>query len=108
MNGNWSLNELYKGFDDKAFIKDMTSLKKDIIELNKFAEDNFSDFDNPKEKIENFINIQNKFGEKASKLYEFCELTLSTDSSNETALKYVDRLQNILTDTSIASTKFKI
>ena len=69
MDMNWSLNELYSSFESKEFKNDMTSFENSIEYVNEWAVENCNNSNNPKEKIETYINFENEFNDLVNKLY---------------------------------------
>jgi pepF/M3 family oligoendopeptidase len=90
MEENWSLNELYPGFDYKEFKDDKDKFEKFISKLSKW---NFDDKDQKKSKIaEKFLNSLKEFYSLSMKLKAYSNLTVSVDAQNNTALKMIEKL----------------
>lgn len=106
MNEFWSLNELYTGFDSPEFLKDFSELPQAIEKRNQYAAGNFTNTENAQSKLEAFIRIELDM-EKYTKLVDYTQLYLSVNSTDETALKYSDQLEEILSQLTPASTQFK-
>ena len=94
MNMRWSLNELYPSFDSEEFKSDFRKCDTMIKEINLFSESNLHSKNNAKEKIENYILLQNEFGDLFSRLYDYASLTLSVDTKNKKALSIVEKLES--------------
>lgn len=103
---NWSLSELYDNFNCTKFKESMKSLENIINEIKEFSKNSLNENDNYTEKTEKYINLQNTLGDIALSLSSFSNLTLSTNSSDETALKTLDTIENMLTELSLPETKF--
>ncbi len=97
----WDLTPLYESFNGK-FLGDLAELKNDISEINKIPFENISST----EKAEKYISAQNKFQDKAEKLIEYAALRASADTSDDEANKYLDVIENLLTETTKADTVF--
>lgn len=102
----WNLSALYNGFDSDEFLKDFKSMKSEVNSFNTWAKNNLNSIDNVVDKAEFYINFQNSFGDKASKLMDYAQLELSADSNNTIALKYCDILEDILSDTTVSDVLF--
>ncbi|MGM0444773.1 MAG: M3 family oligoendopeptidase [Bacillota bacterium] len=90
MEENWSLNELYPGFDSKEFKDDKARFEKLISKLSKWKFDNK---DNQKSKTaEKFLNLLKEFYSLSMKLNAYSHLTVSVDAQNNTALKMIEKL----------------
>lgn len=96
MKEQWSLDELYSSFDSEAFKKDYallegsTELYKDLVH-NKLSS-------NYKESILEYLKFQKKYNAIAQKLYAFSVLSFSGNTKNIDALKYMEKMDEILSD----------
>jgi len=90
----WDLSPLYENIDSNEFKKDKENYIKKINELNMWTERNFSNTENAKEKIENYITQKNELT-KYSKLTLYLNLLSSTDTSNEKVLKEINEIEEI-------------
>ena len=102
----WSLDELYKGFDDPEFTKDMELFGKEIEKLKSWAMDNFSKKENALVKIEEYIGIVQSL-EKYYKLGSFCQLSISTNSENSVAIKNQDQFQKMTSEMRLPQVMFE-
>lgn len=98
MDMKWSLNELYTSFDSKEFKEDIIFCEKSIEDIKKWTQENCNNFNNPKEKIETYINSQNEFSDLVNKLYNYAELAISVDTKNEIANKISEKLSSKLAE----------
>ena len=98
----WDLSPLYESFDSPVFKNDMELVKKYIEEINAIPNLKGS----PEEKAEKYISVQNDFQDKAERLIEYAALRTSADTGDDEAFKYLDMLENILTETTKAETAF--
>lgn len=94
----WSLNELYMSFDSAEFITDFKNLTLEINNINKWSKENLNNTDNSLKKLEEIIDLENKFGHLYSKLINYSELILSADAVNEKALQIINQIEDILTE----------
>lgn len=88
----WSLKELYASFDSQEYLNDLEKLDSLIEEVNNWADENLSSTENPVEKMEQFIRYSQDLSSLFSKLISFASLTTAVEATNETALKYFDKL----------------
>ena len=102
----WNLDNLYTAFDSKEFERDYEDLKKEIQKIGLWADQHLGDNTNEIQKIEEYIALNNAF-ETYLKLSNYSELITSVDSSNVTAIKILDTLENMLTDLEKPRTMFK-
>lgn len=103
----WSLNELYKSFDSQKFIDDMAKCDSLIKDLNNSIAEVTKDTKEPVKKLEWYIKFNIELQTVVSKLNSYCNLTLSVDTKNKTALKFVEVLENKITGTAVAEASFK-
>lgn len=94
LNMKWSLKELYPSFEDESFHKDIEILGEEISSIKTWISKELKEKERAKEKLEYFINWQNKFYAIYTRLSSFCHLTLSADAKNEKAQKYSEIIQN--------------
>ena len=98
MTGKWDLTPLYQSFDDPAFAADMAALPGMIAELNDILAQELPAV----EKLEKLTAQQMAIGEKIEQLFLVCELTLSADATNATAMLHTDKLYVLSNDISLA------
>ena len=89
MNKEWSLDVLYKGYDDPKFEADEAELDRLIKEFTEFAEDLKGD---PKEELVKAIDLNIRLMEKAMDLFIFASLSQSTNTSDTKAASILGRL----------------
>ena len=99
----WNLSTLYLGFNDEKFINDIEKLKKNLKQLKNFS-NSIKNTNIPLEqiinKIEEYLAIENELGDTYTKLLSYSNLVLSTNSDNIKALKYIDIIENLLSEIS--------
>ncbi|MGL4790117.1 MAG: M3 family oligoendopeptidase [Anaerotignaceae bacterium] len=103
----WNLDSLYLSFDDENFKKDFSFVKDEITKFNNWVNSTLLSEGNTTEKIEFYINFFTKLGSTASKLGEYAQLSLSTDAKNQRAVKVIEEIENLLTETTEAETTFE-
>ena len=82
MNGEWSLEKLYKGFDDPAYAEDEKKLAELIEKLDAFSKDPQG---TPTEVLKNGVSLFQNIEYTASKLYDFAGLRQSVNTSDAEA-----------------------
>lgn len=106
MEYRWSLKELYTSFQSQEFIQDLIKFDEFIDKFRRMSRE----ISNPKieiiEHLENYINFNNEFFHLSFRLMSFCQLTLSVDTKNVDALKYLEIIEEKLTAISEPNTKF--
>lgn len=95
MANNWSLNEIYRGFDDENIGKDITALEESIkrIEADLAKLESNEDFEQVMKELE-------KLYELSGKLYSYANLVRAVDTTNKEAGQLRNRISVMLTDTA--------
>ncbi|TDT62333.1 pepF/M3 family oligoendopeptidase [Fonticella tunisiensis] len=106
-NMRWSLDTLYTSFDSEEFREDLKRCDEYIKNIKEWVKNNLSTKDDPVEKIEEFIKIQNEFYSLFSKLSAYTELTLSVEAKNEKALRTSDILYGKIPELTEPTSTFK-
>ena len=94
----WSLKELYSGFDSEEYQNDLNNVKESISNFNTWSDENLTDKENSKEKLESYIDYTREISATLTKLMTFASLTSSVDANNEEALMYLDQLSVLSTE----------
>lgn len=105
MELNWSLKEIYQGFNSEEFKTDLQKLTNVIEDINIWAEDIIKDKDNLVKKLEDYISKFTVITELSNKLNIFINLSLSVNTKDKEALKYSDILEKKLTNLVESSAK---
>lgn len=103
----WSLKELYEGFESPEFRRDSERILTLIEEVNQYAEKEFKDTDNAKEKIETYIQYEIEMNNLVSRVMGFANLTMSTDARDEAAREHFSRIAMKLSSATKAEVLFK-
>ncbi|WBW98406.1 M3 family oligoendopeptidase [Oceanirhabdus sp. W0125-5] len=98
MDMRWSLNEIYPSFESDAFKNDLNLLNEQIKENISWVETNCKNYDNTKEKLEDYLKSANEFEHLVHRLYSFASLNASVDVKNVTANKTMEQLSNKLAE----------
>ncbi|MGL5415667.1 MAG: M3 family oligoendopeptidase [Clostridium sp.] len=104
-NGNWSLNELYTGFDSKEFKADLNLFNGKINGYKDLVDSLISNTDK-KASLENYIVLTNEFKELADKLLMYSNLVISVNTKDTVGLKTIEILEQKLA--SIADSEAKL
>ncbi len=103
----WSLDELYSSFDSKEYQEDLEKLDVLIQEVCKWSEDNLTSQDKPKEKMEEYVVLNQKLNTLFSKLARYASLVNAVEAKNETSLMYLDKLNVKITEITKPEVQFK-
>ncbi len=101
MNKEWSLDVLYKGYDDPKFQEDEKELDELIQEFVGFAEDLSGD---PKGILVKALDLVEKLNGKASDLFSFASLSQSTNTSDTRAAAILGRLSSKMSALAVPNT----
>ncbi|MGL4850537.1 MAG: M3 family oligoendopeptidase [Clostridium sp.] len=104
-NGNWSLNELYTGFDSKKFKADLSLFNEKINGYKDLVDSLISSTDT-KASLENYIVLTNEFKALAYKLLMYSNLVISVNTKDTVGLKTIEILEQKLA--SIADSEAKL
>ena len=99
MEMTWDLSVFYNGFDDPQLESDIQR----IAELSHSAADIATEKCSDVEKLEKMVAASSELNNLLSNAYGFTQLTLATDCTNEEALRYLDRLSNMMVDVQLNS-----
>ncbi|MBQ3078554.1 MAG: M3 family oligoendopeptidase [Clostridia bacterium] len=91
-DATWDLSVFYKGFDDPAFRADIDSVSGILSEIGTALDADMNDV----QKLEKLIALDEKLVNVISSAFGFVQLTLSVESENMEALKYLDELSNMM------------
>ena len=104
MNHYWDLSTIYPSFDDSSYQSDIEALHKNIKILSNYTLG--KDFDKT---ASDFIQQLNLTLSYLYPLATYASLTFSTDTKNETALKYLNKMEEasaLLTEPTVRFTKW--
>ncbi|MDY0210831.1 MAG: M3 family oligoendopeptidase [Acholeplasma sp.] len=89
---NWNLDDLYLGFDE-TYLKDIEKSEKLLEEYKTLvaSKEHYSDLDF----LEAYLRLQEQIEHIAHSLYAYASLTTATDVTNQEALGYLSRLQQL-------------
>ena len=101
MNREWSLDVLYKGYDDPKFDADQKELDELLKEFTKQMEDLHRD---PKEFLKESLLLQQQITAKAHDLFSFAQLQQSVNTSDSVSTAVIGILANKLSLMAVPST----
>lgn len=107
MSLNWSLKELYESFESENFKQDLSECVKYIESFSDWVNQVTENYDNVVSKLEDYINKISYQEKLFSKLFAFCELTLSVETSNKAALKNLESLEQKASSLAQGESKIK-
>ncbi len=93
--GRWDLSYLYGGFDDEQFRADMDSLPGVGEKIKALLQEEGKD---PKELLEQLLDISEEMNRKEERLWNFVQCTLAVDATNAAADAAYDKLMTISTE----------
>ena len=99
MEMTWDLSVFYQSFDDPQLESDIQRVAELSHSAQAIAAENISDL----EKLEKTIAASSELSDLLSNLFGYIQLTLATDCTNEEALRYQDRLSNMMVDVQLNS-----
>ena len=102
MYDKWSLEVLYTGFEDEKFTKDMAKLDAMIEEYQKFADSLGTG--EVKETVKKSLQMEEEFTLLVDRLYSYCSLRQSVDTSDTESVSCIGRLMQKMGDVTKAST----
>lgn len=89
---NWNLDDLYQGFNEK-YLKDIETLKEQMLSFQQLVSQ--MQAMKPVAFLEAYLTSQEETTKLARSLSAFASLTMSTDVTNQEALGYLSKLQQI-------------
>ena len=103
MNTNWNLDNIYPSVDSTEFKTDIENCRKAVDNLNKWCSENFTNTNNPQEKLEKYIELKNSVL-AYEKLGMYINLALAVDTTNSELAKALDTVENIESNTAYENT----
>ena len=97
MEMTWDLSVFYKGFDDPQLESDIQR----VAELSHSAQTIAAESIGEVEKLEKMVAAASELNDLLSNLFGFIHLTLATECTNEEALRYQDRMSNMMVDVQL-------
>lgn len=108
MEKNWSLSELYERFDSPQIEKDFGLLNEQILEATTLATSLTEKPETGATTLSALIEVLNGMEDLLERLYAFGSLAYSVDTSNQAASKQVERVQSLLPNITLITTKIQL
>lgn len=105
MNSEWSLKELYSGYEDPVFLADLKQLEELVEAYNAKALQ--LDKADPARGIHNQLLVWEEITKFSYKLYSYCSLSESVNSADKQASAYIEKITKILNEMTRAETAFE-
>lgn len=105
MNSEWSLDVLYKGYDDPKFIADFAKVDEIVANTKAFAA-KMNDMD-PKEALLTYIRENEANSQIISDLFSYASLRSSTNTKDAESASVIGRLMNKLSSTAKEDTAIR-
>lgn len=106
MEYTWSLDNLYKSFEDEKFLEDYNAFPEKLEDFTNWCNRNL-EFLN-KDKIEDYLKTSIELGKNFEKIMAFARLSFSANVKNEKANKVIEFGENLyskFTECSVIFTK---
>lgn len=107
MQMRWSLDSLYTSFDSEAFQSDVTKCDALIADINNWASHNLNSLENATKKIEEYLKKGIDLDNLIDRILNYANLTISVDATNQTALRYIEKFEEKLTELTEADVTFR-
>ena len=104
MNSKWSLDVLYKGFDDPKFSEDLISFEKKAMELSELSKK--LSHENEREDLLQIVKLLEEFELLEKHLSCFGFLSQSTNTADAKAAAAIDKVATIASTASKAMAIF--
>ncbi|MDC0558897.1 M3 family oligoendopeptidase [Candidatus Izimaplasma bacterium] len=102
----WNLSALYPSFDSDEFQTALVTIEGKIDAQIKFALEELKTTDNALVKIKSYLENSESLRSLFITASAFCRLTISVDAMNEDAKKYMNKMMQLSSKTTLASTIF--
>ena len=106
LKGTWSLDILYKGFDDPKLEQDFIKLESACADINSYAKSLSDNTNSITENLETGLKLQEELSTLISDIYTFAMLKQSTDTTDSDCNKAIERVTKLINSTTIAGTIF--
>ena len=100
MEKRWNLDQLYLSFQDQSFLNDIETLKQMLEDMQEYSQK-----EKTEDNLKSYLEQSNQFSDLVEKIYAFISLTMSSDTTNQDALKYSSVIENLLASFADAQAK---
>ena len=105
MQLKWDLTPLYPSFESDAFQNDLKNLRVQLTSMKERY--TFSDVTDAKTELISYGNDLNAALSQIFRLHAFAGLTFQANTADETAMRYVDQMDVLITELTEPSVKFQ-
>lgn len=105
MQLKWDLTPLYPSFESDAFQNDLKNLRVQLTSMKERYK--FTAVADPKTEIISYINYLNATLSLIFRLHSYAGLTFQANTADETAMRYVDQMDVLLTELTEPGVKFQ-
>jgi len=102
MYDRWSLDVLYSGFEDEKFKKDLEHFEEMLLTYQQTAE-GLKEGD-VRENVKKILLVEEEFTAVVNRLFSFCSLRQSVNTSDTDSVSYMGRLMQKMGDATKAGT----
>ncbi len=102
----WNLEALYPSFESEEFQQALNTIDDMVEQAIAFATKELTSTDDAHRKLKDYLTHAEKMRSIVHRSYAYCSLTISVDTLNEDAAKYMNRLQATMAKTALPSTLF--
>jgi len=106
-NNSWDLTPLYPSFESNEFQNDLNSIKPMIMEFNKSLNEYITTEQSSDKIIKLYLDFTTNIENLLIKTYSYAELTVTTNTNDTKALKYVDIIENYMSEKVKPIVKFQ-
>lgn len=91
MDKKWSLNELYKSFQDDNFFNDLKQIEDILTDMKKYL-----DLEQNEIALTDYLYAENQLDDLVEKVYSYINLTMNANTNDQEAIKYASVIENLL------------
>jgi pepF/M3 family oligoendopeptidase len=102
----WNLDALYPSFDSDAFQQALQTIEEGVDNAVLFAQKELMSTEDAHRKLTEYLVASESMRSIVHRAMAYCSLTMSTDTMNEDAARYLNKLQGILAKLALPSTLF--
>jgi len=102
----WNLDDLYPSFDSSEFQEDVQKIGQMVEDILAFAQKELTNTDDAHAKLRAYLAKTEVLRTVTHRAFAFCSLSMSVDTLNEDAAKYMNQLQTMMSKTALSSTMF--
>lgn len=100
MNTTWSLDALYKSYEDETFIKDMENVKQYVKSINELPSK--LSLDNAMDSLIQILKTQEEYSDILARLGSYISLRQAVDTTDAQSVAYMGQLEQIASEATKA------